>query len=105
MAKDILGGFNIPSHLMARAAAYVPPKPKVVKPKVKPTTAKASKIILTNSWRKITTYKASKGTAIHTVEGRLGISVAELKCSCQGFRIQKKGFCKHTVKAKAEFGL
>lgn len=100
MAKDILGGFNIPSHLMEKAKAYVAPKAPS-----KPKTAKTPKVILTNGWRKITTYKASKGSAAHTVEARLGITSAELKCSCQGFRIQKKGYCKHTKLAQKEFDL
>jgi hypothetical protein len=44
-------------------------------------------------WTVVDTFESSNGKSVHTVSQN---EEGELKCTCQGFRIQKKGFCKHT---------
>lgn len=105
MAKDLLGFINIPDHLLARAAEFKPPKPKV---KLKATTVAPTKKNpnnLTGDWKLIESVKASNGTSIHKISGRIVKGKTELQCSCQGFRIQKKGYCKHTKAAMAKYDL
>lgn len=48
-------------------------------------------------WQVVAEYEGSNG-ARHTVE-RNG---NEYRCTCQGFRIRKRGYCKHTDWAKQE---
>ena len=108
MGKDILGSFHVPQHLLDKAAAYVAPVVNKPKPKAKPTPPPTTmKVIHGGEWQTVTTYKGSNGSSVHTVEGRRLNShdPVTLKCSCQGFRIQKKGFCKHTRLAQQEFDL
>lgn len=104
MGKDILGSFHVPKHLLEKAAAYV--APVVEKPKAKPATKSKQFAAYPGRWATIQTYRGSNGTSIHTVEGTINNQGnVELKCSCQGFRIQKKGYCKHTKLARQEFDL
>lgn len=49
-------------------------------------------------WRTVAVYPASNGTSRHTVE-RNG---SKYRCTCQGFRIYKRGYCKHTKRAQQE---
>ena len=92
--RDRLGSFILPTHLMDAIRNYVPPA-LVQTPEytVDPTTG--------GVWIEIKTFKSTKGSSIHTVSRRGD----ELKCTCQGFRIQKKGSCKHTTLVAQELGL
>lgn len=49
-------------------------------------------------WHVVATYGSSSGSAVHTVES----DGKEYRCTCQGFRIYKRGYCKHTRLAKEE---
>jgi len=91
--RDNLGHFYIPPHLLELSEKYVPEQStyeQVFAPDPGPAV-----------WTVVKSFKASKGTATHTVERKGN----ELKCSCQSFRIQKTGSCKHTVAVADELGI
>ncbi len=92
--RDRLGGVNIPDYLFEKIKDYVPPPAKVEPERPKIDFGPAD-------WTLVKTFNSSKGSSVHRVEqkGR------ELRCTCQGFRIQKKGYCKHTELVKRELGL
>lgn len=92
---DKLGGVTIPDFLIDKVKEYVPP----VKPTKKSEPSRHDDGPA--DWTLVKTFKSSKGNSVHRVEqkGR------ELRCTCQGFRIQKKGYCKHTEHMKRELGL
>lgn len=46
-----------------------------------------------STWSVVKRFKTKSSDSVHTVEQN---EDGDLKCSCQGFRIQKKGYCKHT---------
>lgn len=51
-----------------------------------------------DGWQTVATYRSSSSSAVHTVERN-----GELyRCTCQGFRIHKRGYCKHTQRAQEE---
>ena len=47
-------------------------------------------------WEIAGTYRSATSDSVHTVE-RNG---DQYRCTCQGFRIHKRGFCKHTELAR-----
>jgi hypothetical protein len=90
---DRLGGVIIPDFLLDKVKEYVPPVPtNIPEPVVIDGPA---------DWTLVKTFNSSKGNSVHRVEQK----GQELRCTCQGFRIQKRGFCKHTEQVKKELGL
>jgi hypothetical protein len=91
--SDRLGGVIIPDFLFEKVKDYVPPA-RVETPEPVVIDGPAD-------WMLVKTFNSSKGSSVHRVEqkGR------ELRCTCQGFRIGKKGYCKHTEMVKKELGL
>jgi len=51
-----------------------------------------------DGWSVVATYRSSSSSSVHTVE-RNG---EHYRCTCQGFRIFKRGYCKHTELAQEE---
>lgn len=93
--KDSLGGFIIPPHLLEAAAKYATENP---------TTAGGifdTRITSTDDWSTVKVIKSSSSDATHRVLRKGN----ELRCTCQGFKIGKKGFCKHTKLVAKELGL
>jgi hypothetical protein len=112
MGKDILGGFHIPTHLLEKAKSFV--APKIPEAPVGSYTTVRMPFIVDGVKQTLVEYNASKGGAVHTVsvQSRTGTKVTDLNrvkedvdftCTCQGFKIQKKGYCKHTEQAAKDF--
>jgi len=99
MFKDGLGGFKIPEHLLKKAEEYSPPV--VEDDAVYPYYADDYSEELPGDWTVVKSFNASKGNSIHRVERKGN----DLRCTCQGFRIRKLGYCKHTEIVKKELGL
>lgn len=49
-------------------------------------------------WQVVAQYTGSNGSSVHTVES----DGKNYRCTCQGFRIHKRGHCKHTTRAQEE---
>jgi hypothetical protein len=93
--KDRLGSFILPTHLLDKINTYVPPT-------ISPMTGEIENATFSGDvWQAVETFQSTKGNSIHTVSRRGN----ELKCTCQGFRIQKKGACKHTLFVAKKLGL
>ena len=92
MFHDNLGGVFIPEHLIALAQKYVPD----VKPNENGKFDPGPTI-----WTLVKTFNSSKGNSTHRVERKEN----ELRCTCQGFKIQKKGYCKNTKQVAKELGI
>jgi hypothetical protein len=54
---------------------------------------------LLEGWTTVAQYSSESSNSIHTVESD---GAGAYRCTCQGFRIHKRGFCKHTQRAKDE---
>jgi SWIM zinc finger len=92
--KDNLGGIFIPAHLLELAEKYVPDVKSDQAGKLDPGP---------DNWMVVRTFNSS-GTGkpgVHRVERKGN----ELRCTCQGFKIQKKGYCKHTKQVALELGI
>lgn len=92
--RDNLGTFYIPDHLWEKTANYVPEK-SVVQDEFDALFED------TKTWSVVKVIKSTSSNATHRVERRGN----ELRCTCQGFRIGKKGFCKHTKEVAKELGI
>lgn len=93
--KDHLGTVVITTEMLEAARNW--------RPTITPVTVTSPSSIQTGplDWTVVQTFNASKGSSIHTVERKDN----DLKCSCQGFRIRKLGYCKHTEIVKKQLGL
>ena len=49
-------------------------------------------------WQVVAKYHSKSSDAVHTVEQ----NGSEYRCTCQGFRIYKRGYCKHTKLAEQQ---
>lgn len=101
--KDLLGSFVIPSHLLRQTQSQAEPTkaPTVVEQVTQQIQDWTLQTGLTESWQVVEKFKGSSwGSGVrstHTVQARrMSIGQLDFKCSCQSFRIQKKGRCKHT---------
>lgn len=107
MPKDELGHFAIPDEMLEILASQE--YQELVEALESQPEPEPERVFSAN-WTPLVTYNGTKTSSgkvpVHTVEIRQwhtgGI---ELKCTCQGFRIQKKGSCKHTDRAMEEFKL
>jgi hypothetical protein len=103
--KDLVGLFLIPDHLLRLAQSQAPaqPKPTVVEQVVQQVTDWMEQFPRT--WTTAAKIKGS-ANAIHHVELRRiwdgKNTFLEFRCTCQSFRIQKKGYCKHTIQVKED---
>lgn len=52
-----------------------------------------------DGWTVVARYRSESSDSIHTVESD---GAGGFRCTCQGFRIHKRGYCKHTQRAQAE---
>ena len=95
--RDELGAFHIPPDLMERIRDYVPPAPKFDKD----TPWEVETDDGPTDWTLVETFNSSNGFSVHRVERKRN----ELRCTCQSFRIQKKGRCKHTDEVKRKLGI
>jgi hypothetical protein len=93
---DALGPVSIPDNLVEQVKSYVPPAESF--DKGTPWQVKSDG---PNVWTLIEAFKASSGGHVHRVERRYN----DLRCTCQSFRIQKTGKCKHTEIVKQKLGL
>jgi hypothetical protein len=94
MPNDHLGTFEIPENILAKIRDI----PEAVAAKV---AAEKPVPTMSGDWMLVRTFKASKPRPdgifpFHTVEARWHNDSVEYRCSCQGFKIGKKGFCRHT---------
>jgi hypothetical protein len=53
-------------------------------------------------WTVVAQYRSESGSAVHTVESNGSGTENGYRCTCQGFRIHKRGHCKHTDRARVE---
>ena len=90
--KDNLGGIFIPAHLLEIAEKYVPD----VKPDENNRFDPGP-----DNWMLVKTFNSASSMAVHRVERKGN----ELRCTCQGFKIQKKGYCKHTKQVALELSI
>lgn len=90
--RDSMGEFFIPEDLLKAAEAYVPPKDTSFQ-------SQPEYQDLPVDWVVVRIFASTSNAKVsHKVEqkGR------EFRCSCQAFKIQKRGFCKHTTQTKRE---
>jgi hypothetical protein len=111
--KDFIGHFHIPDHLirLAQSQAVQAPQPESPVEQVSSYLDRFDFVM----WKSVKTFPSSNNKSIHTVSVRKQrypfgkkntpsskAEYLEYKCTCQAFRIQKKGHCKHTDAVKAE---
>ena len=94
--RDNLGTFIIPDKLMERVMNYVPPVEEDLSP-----ADLFDEFADSDMWKLVKVIKSTSSNATHRVERRGN----ELRCTCQGFRIGKKGYCKHTQQVAKELGI
>lgn len=102
--SDKLGRFYIPDHLRKSIIEYTGSldrgefKPRSIDAQmpwsIEPDPGP-------NVWTVVKTLNSSSGNSIHTIERKFN----ELRCTCQSFKIQKTGSCKHTEAVKAELNI
>jgi hypothetical protein len=93
---DLLGPCHIPDKLFEISEKYQPPEPAFDDGTPWQTSDNGP-----DAWTLVETFNSSKGNSVHRVERRYN----ELRCTCQGFRIGKRGHCKHTDIVKQKLGI
>lgn len=105
MPKDELGHFSLPDKILDILSSQQ--FEELVE--VLETPAAVSPITYPAEWTLLTVYEGSPRDgrrSKHTVDVcQLHTGEIQLRCTCQGFRIHKKGYCKHTERAAEEFGI
>lgn len=108
--SDRLGKFSIPDRLLRQAQARAQEataEAKTAKAQIDQAAAPVSRFPFPGEWSDVAQFKGSNGTSIHTVSVRADVTTPspeeiEVRCTCQGFRIQKKGRCKHTDRVRED---
>lgn len=91
--RDNLGVFKIPNHLLEKVMNYVPSEERKSSP--------FDSVDQSDTWQLVKTIKSTTSMSTHRIERRGN----ELRCTCQGFKIGKKGYCKHTQQVAKELGI
>jgi hypothetical protein len=70
------------------------PRKKAVKPTPEERAQVRDIAKQLEGWTQVGQYLGSNGTSIHTVDRYMDNKT--FRCTCQGFKIHKRGECKHT---------
>jgi hypothetical protein len=84
--------------------ARLPHQPPTMRPgeelaAVSPWSAPFAVARILDGWQVVARYAGSDGTSVHTVEAD---GEGHYRCTCRGFVIHKRGFCRHTDRARRE---